>query len=60
MDKLKFYSLSFLGPLAFKGDEYNGTLPPLELTSYSWTKVREIRDYTIFFYDSIFSIRTTF
>uniref|UniRef100_M4CYU8 Sinapoylglucose:choline sinapoyltransferase n=1 Tax=Brassica campestris TaxID=3711 RepID=M4CYU8_BRACM len=26
------------GPLAFKGDVYNGTLPPLELTSFSWTK----------------------
>ncbi|KAL0874672.1 hypothetical protein Bca101_024377 [Brassica carinata] len=30
------------GPLAFKGDEYNGTLPPLELTSFSWTKVANI------------------
>ncbi|CAF1881681.1 BnaC02g00780D [Brassica napus] len=29
------------GPLAFKGDEYNGTLPPLELTSFSWTKARD-------------------
>ncbi|ESQ37037.1 hypothetical protein EUTSA_v10002783mg [Eutrema salsugineum] len=26
------------GPLGFKGDEYNGTVPPLELTSFSWTK----------------------
>ncbi|CAA7027114.1 unnamed protein product [Microthlaspi erraticum] len=26
------------GPLAFKGDVYNGTVPPLELTSFSWTK----------------------
>ncbi|KAF3499650.1 hypothetical protein F2Q69_00045162 [Brassica cretica] len=26
------------GPLAFKKDEYNGTLPPLELASFSWTK----------------------
>lgn len=33
------FFLSFLGPLAFKGDEYNGTVPPLELTSFSWTKV---------------------
>ncbi|KAG2300677.1 hypothetical protein Bca52824_037149, partial [Brassica carinata] len=30
------------GPLAFKGDEYNGTVPPLELTSFSWTKVANI------------------
>ncbi|CAH8282041.1 unnamed protein product [Eruca vesicaria subsp. sativa] len=30
------------GPLAFKGDVYNGTLPPLELTSFSWTKVANI------------------
>ncbi|CAH8321257.1 unnamed protein product [Eruca vesicaria subsp. sativa] len=30
------------GPLAFKGDDYNGTLPPLELTSFSWTKVANI------------------
>ncbi|KAF8049049.1 hypothetical protein N665_2317s0008 [Sinapis alba] len=30
------------GPLAFKGDEYNGTPPPLELTSFSWTKVANI------------------
>ncbi|KAL0888254.1 hypothetical protein Bca101_012237 [Brassica carinata] len=29
-------------PLAFKGDEYNGTVPPLELTSFSWTKVANI------------------
>ncbi|XP_009122528.1 serine carboxypeptidase-like 19 [Brassica rapa] len=30
------------GPLAFKKDEYNGTLPPLELASFSWTKVANI------------------
>ncbi|ESQ40898.1 hypothetical protein EUTSA_v10015495mg [Eutrema salsugineum] len=30
------------GPLVFKGDEYNGTVPPLELTSFSWTKVANI------------------
>ncbi|ESQ40896.1 hypothetical protein EUTSA_v10015958mg [Eutrema salsugineum] len=30
------------GPLVFKGDEYNGTVPPLQLTSFSWTKVANI------------------
>ncbi|CAG7911635.1 unnamed protein product [Brassica rapa] len=29
------------GPLVFKKDEYNGTLPPLELASFSWTKGRD-------------------
>ncbi|KAG2309984.1 hypothetical protein Bca52824_021541 [Brassica carinata] len=36
------FKMFLSGPLAFKGDEYNGTLPPLELTSFSWTKVANI------------------
>ncbi|CAN8298885.1 unnamed protein product [Cochlearia groenlandica] len=30
------------GPLVFKGDEYNGTVPSVKLTSFSWTKVANI------------------
>ncbi|KAH0895572.1 hypothetical protein HID58_045140 [Brassica napus] len=44
------------GPLAFKGNEYNGTLPPLELTSFSWTKAR---DYGLWTTLSLYPIHFT-
>ncbi|CAA7026678.1 unnamed protein product [Microthlaspi erraticum] len=38
-----FSALAFeIGPLTFKTDEYNGSLPSLVSTSYSWTKVANI------------------
>jgi len=32
--------MNFVGPLNFKVEEYNGSLPKLVLNPYSWTKVK--------------------